>query len=265
MTAKNSTPKIFYTYAHYRSDELARGPFYIGKGQGRRAFRHGGRSKHWKHIAAKHGVTVEILAHWNTEDEAHQHEVLLIECFRHLGIGLANLTIGGEGMTKPDPEVRARIAAGALASWADPVTRQRMIEARSTPEVKARKSAALKTALNKPESRAKRSAGLKKAKASERSKARRAELGSDPAYRAKLSASVKAACATPEAKAKKSAASRAMWQDPDHAKQFAELVRAKAEARWAQLPPEEASRRRHMADLHRIRKARQKTSEPSFA
>jgi hypothetical protein len=42
---------------------------------------------------------VQILAHWDTEAEALDHEVLLISCIKDMGINLANLTDGGEGGT----------------------------------------------------------------------------------------------------------------------------------------------------------------------
>lgn len=87
----------FYTYAHYRkSDNLC---FYIGKGQKRRAYERNSdrRSEHWLRTAEKHGCDVEILAHWKTEDEAFEHEKILISAFRKMGHPLVNLKDGGEG------------------------------------------------------------------------------------------------------------------------------------------------------------------------
>ena len=57
-----------------------------------------GRNNYWHKIVNKYGKPdVQILARWDTEQEAFDHEVLLISCFRELGHKLANLTDGGEG------------------------------------------------------------------------------------------------------------------------------------------------------------------------
>jgi hypothetical protein len=88
---------VFYTYAHYTPENRL---FYIGKGCGRRAYTTDKRNAHWKNIVAKYGKPrVEILANWNTEAEAHSHEILLISCFKDMGYKLANLTNGGEGIS----------------------------------------------------------------------------------------------------------------------------------------------------------------------
>jgi hypothetical protein len=88
----------FYTYAHYTKDtnEI----FYIGKGSVnkqtvyRRALAKNGRNCYWNNKVKKHGgYKVEILAHWETEEEAFDHEKLLISCFKNL----TNLTTGGDG------------------------------------------------------------------------------------------------------------------------------------------------------------------------
>ena len=85
---------MFYTYAHYKPDNSV---FYIGKGQRKRAWAHDNRNQHWKNIVAKHGLKVEILSYWPTEQEAFDHEKFLISCFRDMGYTMANLTDGGEG------------------------------------------------------------------------------------------------------------------------------------------------------------------------
>jgi len=87
--------KTHYTYAHAKPDGTI---FYIGKGIGRRAYSKN-RNDYWKNIVAKYGYEVQILAHWDTEVEALDHEVLLIACMKDMGIELCNLTDGGEGAT----------------------------------------------------------------------------------------------------------------------------------------------------------------------
>lgn len=85
----------FYTYMHIRKDSNQ--PFYIGKGSGNRAFWAHGRNKHWSNIAKKHGFDVTILADWESEKDAFEHEKFLISCFKDMGANLVNLTDGGDG------------------------------------------------------------------------------------------------------------------------------------------------------------------------
>ena len=86
---------MFYTYAHTKPDGTI---FYIGKGTGIRAWKTTRRNQHWKNIVAKYkDYNVEILANWDTEKEALDHEILLISCFRDMRYNLANMTNGGEG------------------------------------------------------------------------------------------------------------------------------------------------------------------------
>lgn len=86
---------MFYTYSHATPEGRI---FYIGKGQGKRAHQLKYRNDKWKKIVAKYGKpSIQILADWNTEAEALEHEMLLINCFRDMNYELANLTDGGEG------------------------------------------------------------------------------------------------------------------------------------------------------------------------
>jgi hypothetical protein len=87
---------VYYTYAHYTPEGQL---FYIGKGQRRRAYSTYKRNKHWNSIVKKHGKPdVKILATWDTDAEAFQHEIFLIACFRGMGCKLSNMTDGGEGV-----------------------------------------------------------------------------------------------------------------------------------------------------------------------
>jgi hypothetical protein len=88
---------VFYTYAHYKPEG---GLFYIGKGKRRRAYQMDGRNPYWQNIVNKYGKPhVELLAKWDKEQEALDHEVLLISCFKDMGFALANITNGGEGVS----------------------------------------------------------------------------------------------------------------------------------------------------------------------
>lgn len=87
---------MFYTYAHYKPDNSV---FYIGKGTRRRAWSKEYHNNYWNNIVAKYpDYKIEILARWETEKEAFDHEVFLIETFRNMGIKLTNVTNGGTGV-----------------------------------------------------------------------------------------------------------------------------------------------------------------------
>ena len=95
-----------YTYCHTRNDTGK--IFYIGKGVKYRANATKNRNKYWKNIVEKHGYSIEILAYWQSEKEALDHEKLLISCFKDMGYKLANLTDGGEGSTGWNPSIETR-------------------------------------------------------------------------------------------------------------------------------------------------------------
>ena len=208
MTAANSTAKTFYTYAHYRADQPERGPFYIGKGTAKRAWSTDGRSKWWKQTAEKHGLLVEILATWPSEEDAYSHERLIIECMRGMTLKIVNMTSGGDGLRDPDGSIRRKISKKVSDRWKEPEQRKRFTAHHRDPEVVARKSENLRAAFAKPESKKKRSESAKRHHAKPEVRARVIKNAADPEFRAKLSAGVKAASATPEAKAKRSAATR---------------------------------------------------------
>ena len=95
-TAKSfmTNEKIFYTYAYLRED---RTPYYIGKGQGNRAYREGGRRGAQ---TPKDKSRIILLKKEITEEEAFKHEIYMIAVLgrKDLGTGiLRNLTDGGEG------------------------------------------------------------------------------------------------------------------------------------------------------------------------
>ncbi len=99
---------MFYTYAHSTPNG---GIFYIGKGTGDRVYSRRDRSYLWRNVVYKaEAVTMQILAHWKTEEEAYDHEKLLIDCFKDMGANLVNQTDGGAGPNgaMQDPEVVAK-------------------------------------------------------------------------------------------------------------------------------------------------------------
>lgn len=95
-----------YTYCHTRNDTGK--VFYIGKGVKYRANAIKSRNQYWQNIVDKYGYSIEILAYWNTQAEALDHEKLLISCFKNMGYKLANLTDGGEGSTGWNPSAETR-------------------------------------------------------------------------------------------------------------------------------------------------------------
>lgn len=88
---------MFYTYMHTRNDTQE--VFYIGKGTKKRPKDKSNRNKHWHSIVQKHGYTVTVLAAWKTDEEALEHEKVLIAIFKDMGKKLANYVDGGRGTT----------------------------------------------------------------------------------------------------------------------------------------------------------------------
>jgi hypothetical protein len=89
-------PNRFYTYAYLRED---RTPYYIGKGQGRRAYKKGSNETI---KLPKDKSRIIILKKNLTEKEAFKHEIYMIVVFgrKDNGTGiLRNLTDGGDGMS----------------------------------------------------------------------------------------------------------------------------------------------------------------------
>ena len=87
---------MYYTYSHSAPNGKV---FYIGKGKADRAFSFGDRSHDWKRAVKQHdGVSIRVLATWQTEQEAFEHEKFLIACFDDLGYKLVNKTKGGKGI-----------------------------------------------------------------------------------------------------------------------------------------------------------------------
>jgi len=106
----------FYIYAHYKLDGTV---FYVGKGHGNRAYRKYGRSQLWKNIVAKHGLEVRIWADNLSEEAAFAMECEWIKLYgrRDNGTGcLVNMTDGGEGMSNPSVDTRAKFSAARMGN-----------------------------------------------------------------------------------------------------------------------------------------------------
>ena len=100
--------EAFFTYAHFKKSNGQ--IFYIGKGRKNRHLKKDNRNEYWHRIVLKHGISVEKLAIWATEQEALEHEKFLIWCFRDMGIQLANMTDGGDGLSNPSIETRLKLS-----------------------------------------------------------------------------------------------------------------------------------------------------------
>lgn len=109
---------MFYIYFHLRADNNS--VFYVGKGNGRRAYVKRMRSNHWNNIVAKHGYTVKIIEDNLTEDQAKEREVYWIAKLGRIDLGtgcLVNFTNGGEGTSgfkQPDHVKKAVANANKL-------------------------------------------------------------------------------------------------------------------------------------------------------
>jgi hypothetical protein len=92
---KDGIKNRFYVYLHRRLSDNK--PFYVGKGQGDRAWYLHHRSAFWNNVVNKHGFKSEIVFDDLEEDEAFQLEVDTILEMKYFGNELVNLTNGGDG------------------------------------------------------------------------------------------------------------------------------------------------------------------------
>jgi hypothetical protein len=121
-------PNRFYTYAYLRED---RTPYYIGKGQGNRAYR---RSK--KRINPPKDKSRIIFLKQNlTEEEAFKHEKYMIAVFGRIDLGtgiLHNRTDGGEGTSGAviSEETRRKMNESMKGKTRSEKTKRKMSEVR---------------------------------------------------------------------------------------------------------------------------------------
>ena len=121
MSQAPSPHAKFYVYVHVKADDGE--PFYVGKGQAKRAWTTSKRSTWWKNVVAKHGLVVKIQKHFQDESEAFASEIETIAILRDLGYELCNLTDGGEGASgyKPGVETRLKLVERNRRRWSDPI------------------------------------------------------------------------------------------------------------------------------------------------
>lgn len=115
---KHANTQKFYVYAHYRktTGEI----FYIGKGNGRRAWSGKRANRYWHHIATKDGFDVRIIKDGLSEVCALTLETALIFIHGRYPNGpLVNMTDGGEGTSgwEPSVEWKKNRSACAKKAW----------------------------------------------------------------------------------------------------------------------------------------------------
>lgn len=119
MFVESNKTEKFYVYLHLKADDGS--VFYIGKGQGKRAFHNKiyQRSKWWHHVANKHGVKVNIIESFENEADALSLEIYLIQSYRQLGAHLINLTNGGDGASGyvQSEETKNKHRLASLKAW----------------------------------------------------------------------------------------------------------------------------------------------------
>jgi hypothetical protein len=109
----------FYAYLHAKPTTVdASGIFYVGKGNGKRAYEIARSNKHHSNIVAKYGKEGILVSKidCSSEDIAFELEKGLIKCLRRMGVNLANRTEGGEGISghKHTDEAKLAIRAARL-------------------------------------------------------------------------------------------------------------------------------------------------------
>jgi hypothetical protein len=163
-------PKDFYVYLHKKSSNGD--VFYVGKGSGNRAWRFNQRSKLWKNIVKKHGVTVEIFESSIQEWYAFELEINLIAYYGRMQLGegkLINFTDGGDGTSGwvPSEETKIKMSIAQNEKSVSDKKRAAMI-GRKKPAWHSKKIGdAQKGKIISAETRSKLSASLKGRKTSE--------------------------------------------------------------------------------------------------
>ena len=143
MSILQQGSRSFYTYFHCRLDDGK--IFYVGKGTRDRYKSKSGRNVHWQRVARKHGFTAHIIAEWETEKEAFDHEQVIIESLLAMNAPLTNIILDGGGIgsyvrsaatvqkaqalataAKQKPEVRARMSISAKERFKNQAERDKV-------------------------------------------------------------------------------------------------------------------------------------------
>lgn len=197
----------FVVYLHRRND--TGDVFYVGKGRGRRAKARYGRNRWWKHVVEKAGgFTAEVIASYEEEGDAYEHERCAIACFRAAGTRLCNMTTGGEG------------GPGAVVTES---TRRKMSEAAIRRGRSAKHEAALLEASRRPRSPETR------AKISESLRGKPRDY-LNPEAKARMRAAHLGKQQNDATRAKKTAAQLRRWGVPGAREKASEVQRARREA-----------------------------------
>jgi hypothetical protein len=213
-----SVPHTFYVYVLARPDGK---PFYVGKGTGKRIFKHDfearhGCSCHKCNIIRKiwrNGGEVQryIMLETNNEQEAFDYEIELIALY---GLStLANRTAGGEGPSNPKDETREKMRA-AKQGRSLPLAHRKRIGLshrgrKQTPEWIAKRSNAKRGVPHTEEARARMSVSHRK---------RTTDADREAARQAS-----QARWADPDVRAKYVASARARWANPDQRERLAAI------------------------------------------
>lgn len=231
----------FYVYVLARANGS---PFYVGKGQGRRVFRHDWEARngcecHKCRVIRKvwrHGGEVQRYIVFTSDDEqaALDYEREIIALYgKHT---LTNVTDGGVGVPGYafTPEARAKISAAGKARVATAQARENLSKALKghpvSEETKAKMRAAARRRAQTPEGRAhllKAGALARRPEVRQHNAERARARMSTPEARARQSAALSAYFETPEGKQKQSAAQHRRYTDPEQRKQASIAAKAR--------------------------------------
>jgi hypothetical protein len=131
MTSMVEHPHIFYVYEHWRPDTGV--CFYVGKGKGKRAWDlKNMRNPHYKSIVSKltsAGMSVDVrIIISNVSNET----ALAVEKDRIAFYGiknLSNMTLGGDGLSNPSPEIRLKISLSQKKRFENIEARKKLSDA----------------------------------------------------------------------------------------------------------------------------------------
>lgn len=149
----------FYVYVHRRADDNT--IFYVGKGEGRRAWRTNNRNNWWRNVVNKHGYIVDVVLWDMPESDAFQLEKDLIAFFKGF---VVNLTSGGEGSSGIIYSLERRKSLSELHTklWQDPSIRKRREEGQRRWAIENWEGSYLDRMLSDLEFQAKRVEALRK-------------------------------------------------------------------------------------------------------